>query len=394
MTFPLLTKDLRSEFELRIDKVRNAMIESDADAVLIGSTVNIFYLSGGIFRGYIYIPASGDPLIFMIPPAMPSSDDQTAIHKPEQIPALLESHGVELPGCVALEFDDLYYSEIERLKKLFPGAGVCNASRIMRAARLTKTDFEIALMREDGLKHCAVYSRIGRCYREGMTDIEFQIEVENVLRRGGCLGFLRTAGSRMEINMGSVLAGPNADVPSPYDFSMGGGGVSPSLPVGACGEIMKPGMVVMVDMNGGFNGYQTDMTRCWAIGNVSDLAKKAHECSRTILRDLESFARPRTEAGELYRRAHAIAEREGLSEYFMGHRHKVAFIGHGVGIELNEGPVIMERNKSPLMENMTIALEPKFVVPEAGAVGVENTYVVTSDGLLNLTSMNENLDEL
>ncbi|MDE6393345.1 MAG: aminopeptidase P family protein, partial [Muribaculaceae bacterium] len=248
--------------------------------------------------------------------------------------------------------------------------------------------------RDDGLRHCAVYSRIDSCYREGMTDLEFQIEIEHVLRMEGCLGFLRVAGSRMEINMGSLLAGPNADVPSPYDFSMGGAGVDPSLPVGASGIIMKPGMSVMVDMNGGFNGYQTDMTRCWTVGEVGEKALRAHECSRAILRDLESFARPGVEAGELYRRAARIAEEAGLSSCFMGHAHKVAFIGHGVGIELNEAPVLMGRDRTLLEENMTLAIEPKFVIPEVGALGVENTYVVTDGGLENLTPFNENLAAL
>lgn len=78
----------------------------------------------------------------------------------------------------------------------------------------------------------------------------------------------------------------------------------------------------------------------------------------------------------------------------MGHRQKASFIGHGVGIELNEMPVVMERSKDTLLENMTIALEPKFVIPETGAVGVENTYVVTPSGLKSLTVFPEDIQEL
>ena len=78
----------------------------------------------------------------------------------------------------------------------------------------------------------------------------------------------------------------------------------------------------------------------------------------------------------------------------MGHAHKAGFIGHGVGIELNEIPVVMERSKDILAENMTIAIEPKFVIPHVGAVGVENTYRVTSAGLENLTVFPEDLTEL
>ena len=76
------------------------------------------------------------------------------------------------------------------------------------------------------------------------------------------------------------------------------------------------------------------------------------------------------------------------------HIQKAAFIGHGVGIELNEMPVLTPRSKDVLEENMTIAIEPKFVVPGVGAVGVENTYLVTNNGLENLTPFPEEMAEL
>lgn len=394
MYFPLLTPDLKDEFELRISKVRLAMERNHLDSLLIASTVNIYYLTGGVCRGYFYLPIDREPILFMMPPAEPVNELCVSIRKPEHIPSILSERGYDTPRRLGLEFSDLYYSDVERLKKVFADAEACDGTRPLREARMIKTAYELKKMREDGLRQCAVYSRIDHCYEEDMTDIEFQAKIEHLLRKEGCLGYLRAAGSRMEINMGSLLAGPNADVPSPYDFSMGGAGTDPSLPVGASGLIMKPGMSVMVDMNGGFNGYQTDMTRCWTVGEVSDKARKAHECSRAILRDLEQFARPGVEIGELYRRAARMADDAGFADCFMGHRHKVAFIGHGVGIELNEMPVVMERNHALLEENMTIALEPKFVIPETGAVGCENTYAVTPDGLDNLTPFKETLSQL
>lgn len=394
MNFPLLSSDKSAEFELRIQKVRQIMSDNGLDAVLINSSVNLFYLTGGVCRGYFYLTSAHSPLLFIIPPGSSENAVYRQIRKPENIPSILEAEGYPTPKRVGLEFSDLYYSDVERLKKIFPESEIADATKVMRKARETKTPYELEMMKEDGIRQSSVYSRISSIYREEMTDVEFQTEIERILRLEGCLGYLRAAGARMELNLGSVIAGENADEPSPYDFSMGGGGVDPSLPVGANGMIMKRGETVMVDMNGCFNGYQTDMTRCYAIGNTSELAKKAHECSREILRDLETFGRPGVEIGEMYRRAVKKAEDAGLSDYFMGHKHKVAFIGHGVGIELNEGPVIMERNRSMLEENMTLAIEPKFVIPGVGAVGVENTYIVRADGLENLTQGDENLNEL
>ena len=78
----------------------------------------------------------------------------------------------------------------------------------------------------------------------------------------------------------------------------------------------------------------------------------------------------------------------------MGHNQQAPFIGHGVGIQLNELPVVTSRSRDILEGNMTIALEPKFVIPHVGAVGIENTYVVTASGLECITVFPEEIQEL
>lgn len=222
MNFPLLNKDLSSELSLRIEKIRRAMEAGKTEALLIGSTTNLFYLAGGVFNGFTYIPAVGEPRFFLIPPAKSDSPLAREVRKPEMIAGILQEENYPVPATIGLELDELPYSEIERLKKCFPDSSVTNGTRIMREARLTKTPLELDKMREDGRRQAGVYARIRHCYRENMTDLEFQIEIEHILRLDGCLGFLRAAGRRMELNMGSLLSGANADVPSPYDFSMGG----------------------------------------------------------------------------------------------------------------------------------------------------------------------------
>lgn len=387
--------DMREEVGLRIDRLRRLMRESHVDALLASTTANIFYLSGRVYRGYVYVPLEGEPLWLVVrPDAFDARSRVVALRKPEMIPDELGRFGIPMPECVALECQEASYSDIVRLQKVFAGSRFTDASALLDKAREIKTPFEIAAMKRDGLHHVAVYERIDRCFKRDMTDLEFQIEIERVLRREGCIGYPRVRGDNMEINLGSVVYGPNADVPGPYDFTMGGAGFDPSLPVGADGSIMHPGHTVMVDMNGGFNGYQTDMTRTWRIGDVPDIAYKAHACSIAILRELEKTGVPGTRIGCLYERAVAMAREAGLEKYFMGHRSQVKFIGHGVGIQLNELPVIMGRNESELKENMTLAIEPKFVIPEVGPVGIENTYMVRPDGLDNITVFREELTPL
>ena len=177
----------------------------------------------------------------------------------------------------------------------------------------------------------------------------------------------------------------------PYDFAMGGAGLDPSLPVGACGEEIKDGTTVMVDLNGDFTGYMTDMTRVFSVGEIPQLARDAHQCAIDICRMFECEAKPGVEAKVLYQAAADMAESRGLHRWFMGHRQHAGFIGHGLGIEINEMPVIAPRSRCILEENNTIALEPKFVIPHVGAVGIENTYRITPTGAVSLTNAPEEI---
>lgn len=388
----LIYPDFYSEISLRIQKIRNNMLHGEKSALLIGANTNLYYSTGRFFRGYVYVPFTGEPVWFIIKPRIYEEEINVRfIRKPEEIPALLLEMAYPLPEIIGLEEMDLSYADIIRLKALFPEARLSDASLVLKKARMIKTEWEISEMKADGVHQTNVYSKIGECYHKGMSDLDLQIEIEKKLRLEGSLGVSRVAGNLMEINMGSVISGENADNPGPYEFTMGGSGVDPSLPVGADNSEILEGTTVMIDMNGAFNGYQTDMTRVWALGEIPSLAKKAHECSIEILRFLEKITVPGLPVKDMYQESLKIVNKYGLADFFMGHKSQVGFIGHGVGIELNEIPAITPKSKEMIRENMTLAIEPKFVIPHVGAVGVENTYVVRKQGLENITSFPESI---
>lgn len=383
---------LQSEEQaLRLEKVRGIMNDKKIDALLISDNANKYYLTGRVFSGYIYLPLKGEPIYFVKRPVTMKGDGVVSIRKPEQI---AESIGMVPPATIGLELATASYSKVERLRRIFPQSELADASSVMSAARAVKTAEELEKIRISGIKQDHVYRKIPTLYTEGMTDVELQVEIERESRLEGCLGQFRINGDDMELYMGNILVGDNADVPTPYDFAMGGEGMDPSLPVGCNGTVIKPGNSVMVDVNGNYTGYMTDMTRTYYVEEIGDLARKAHECSIAICRRLAELGRPGTEAKALYEEAEKMAREAGLHEYFMGHRQKAGFVGHGVGIEINELPVIAPRSRDILQENNVIALEPKFVIPKTGAVGVENTYVVTPDGLKPLTNTPEGLTSL
>ena len=385
---------LAKELKLRWDKIQQNMSDIHADGLLICDNVNLYYVSGRIFRGYCYIPVKGEPIFFVRRPLGLNGTQVVYIRKPEEIGEYLQKNGVAFPDKLLLESDSISYSDYKRYETIFTPKEVLNGTALLRRCRSIKTPYEIDLIRRSGELHAKAYETIPSLYRKGMTDVEFSIELEHECRKLGSLGIFRIFGQSMEIFMGSVLAGDNADTPSPYDFAMGGAGLDVSLPVGCNGTVLTEGMSLMVDMGGNFTGYMTDMTRTYAIGSVQELALKAHETSIAIHQAIAAKARPGVAAKDLYELAAEMANHAGLSDYFMGHRQKAGFIGHGVGIEINEAPVLAPRSRDILAEGMVFALEPKFVIPGTGALGIENTYVVTADGVEKLTIFEEELISL
>lgn len=384
----------REEASLRIDRLHKAMAGAGIDGLLVADNADIFYLTGRVYAGFAYIPAGMAPLWFVRRPVELEGDGVVYIRKPEDMASHIVAAALAMPRRLGLELDILSFNQAERLRSVFPAAECVDATPMMRAMRAVKTDFEVEQMRLSGLKHEQVYRKIPKLYRVGMTDVELQVEIERISRLEGCLGVFRISGQSMEIYMGNVLAGRNADVPAPYDFAMGGRGLDPSIPGGAAGEEIREHNAVMVDLNGNFTGYMTDMTRVFAVGSLPQEAVDAHQCSIDICRAFEREARPGVEARTLYEMCADMARERGLERYFMGHRQHAGFVGHGVGIEVNEWPVIAPRSRQILELNNTIALEPKFVIPEVGAVGIENTYVIEDTGARSLTNAPEEIVQL
>lgn len=385
---------LQPELKIRRDKIRSLMAQQGIDAALITCNTNLIYTNGSVISGYLYLPLHSPALLFYKRPNNITSEHAFAIRKPEQIVDLLKEQGLPLPAKIMLEGDELPYTEYCRLAKLFPEAQVVNGTPLIRQARSIKTSIEIELFRRSGIAHAKAYDLIPTVYRPGMTDLEFSIEIERLMRLQGCLGIFRVFGRSMEIFMGSVLTGDNAGYPSPYDFALGGQGLDPALPGGANKTPLKEGQSVMVDLGGNFNGYMGDMSRVYSIGQLPEEAYAAHQVCLDIQEKIAATAGPGVPCEELYNTAIEMVTAAGFADKFMGTQQQAKFIGHGIGLEINEAPVIAPRMKQELEPGMVFALEPKIVIPGVGPVGIENSWVVTNEGIEKLTNCNEEIIEL
>lgn len=386
---------LLPELKQRRDKIRVLMAQQGIDAALFTCNVNLIYTYGQVVSGYLYLPLNDSARLFIKRPNNIEGEHIRPIRKPEQLPDLLTEQGLPLPQRLMLEGDELSFNEYRRLAACFPSAEVLPCgSALVRQARSVKTELEIELFRRSGLAHAKAYAQIPAVYRPGMTDRELSIEIERLMRLEGNLGIFRVFGQSMEIFMGSLLAGDNAAAPSPYDFALGGEGMDPALPGGANNTPLQEGQSLMVDLGGNFYGYMGDMSRVFSIGRLPQQAYDAHQLCLDIQDAIADMARPGVVCEDLYNKAIDMVTRAGMADYFMGVGQKAKFIGHGIGLEINEAPVIAPRMKQELEPGMVFALEPKIVLPGVGPVGIENSWAVGAEGLEKLTICEESIIEL
>lgn len=386
---------LQPELKRRRDKIRALMAQRGVDAALITCNVNLIYTYGGVVSGYLYLPLQAPAQLFVKRPNDLRGECVHPIRKPEQLPDLLKECGLPMPSKLMLEGDELSYNEYARLAACFPETEVVPCgTELIRRARSVKTEMELELFRRSGVAHARAYAQIPSVYRPGMTDREFSIEIERLMRLEGCLGIFRVFGRSMEIFMGSVLTGDNAATPSPYDFALGGAGLDPALPGGANGSLLQAGQSVMVDLGGNFFGYMGDMSRVYSVGRLPQQAYDAHQVCLEVQAEVAAGAKPGVVCEDLYNKAVGMVDKAGFADYFMGIGQKAKFVGHGIGLEINEAPVLAPRMRQELEPGMVFALEPKIVLPGVGPVGIENSWAVTAESVEKLTLAPEEIVEL
>ena len=384
---------LSNDLLIRTQRIQEKMQADNVDACILTTSVNVFYVAGSIYNGYFYLPVEGKPIHFIKRTSSVTFDNAVHIRKPEQIADELAKLSLDIPKRILLETDAVSFNDCNRIISSLQNPEVVNASTLLRKIRSVKSEFELSQIRICAQKHVEVYKQIPNIYKPGMTDLDLQFQIELLMRQHGSLGIFRSYGANMDIYMGSLLVGENAEAPSPFDFALGGKGEN-SLPLGACGEKIEKGNTIMVDMAGNYSPWMTDMTRVFSLGKVSDLAYKAHQISIEIHETIIQNTKVGTACAELYNTAIDIVKKNQLEAYFMGTKQQAQFIGHGVGIEINEPPVLTPRSKELLEVNTVFALEPKFVIPGIGAVGIENTFVVKENDLVKLTILEESIIDL
>jgi Xaa-Pro aminopeptidase len=387
------------EYARRWEKFQKRLRAHGLDGALLVQAADVIYFTGTFQDGHLYIPAEGKPLFMVrrdynLARADAAVEDVVPIRSFRQLPELIHEAGHPGPERLGLEFDVLPVATYQYYRKVFPGAEFTDCASLVRELRAVKTPFEITLLRDAGRRMDAVFEALPGILREGRTEVEMAGLFEAVARREGHQGLLRMRGLNAEPFWGHLLTGETALVTSFFDGAVGGPGVGPAFRFGASFKTLNRNEPVVVDYPGIFHGYIVDMTRIFVVGKLPAKLARGHRVALEIQEALAREVRPGWTAAAVYERARTLVAEAGLEAHFMGHANPVRFVGHGVGLELNELPVLAAGLETELVPGMVFALEPKFAFPGAGVVGIENTFLVTSDGLERLTNYPDEVREL
>jgi len=387
------------EFAARWLRFQERLQEHGIDGALLVQSADLVYFTGTFQDGHLYIPAQGTPR-FMVRRDWASAradaalDDVVPIQSFSQLPGLIREAGYPVPRRLGLELDVLPVQTYFRYQKAFPGAELVDCSSLIKELRAVKTPYELTLLRDAGRRADAMFASLPGIIREGRTEVEMAGLFEAVARREGHQGLLRMRGLNAETFWGHLMTGVTATQAGFFDGATGGTGVGPEFRFGASFKKLARNEPVVVDYPGIFRGYIVDMTRIFVAGTLPETLQRAHRTALEIQNTLAAEIRPGKTTAEVYERARALADEAGLAAHFMGYDNPVRFVGHGVGLELNELPVLAPGRETRLEANMVIAVEPKFAFPGIGVVGIENTFVITGNGLERLTNYPDEIIEL
>lgn len=365
----------------RVALLQEALRAKPLGGALLLAAVDVLYYAGTRQNAALWIPASGEPIL-LVRKSFARAKAEGAIADVRPFPPSKELAAVlGATGKVGTPFEAAPQATLDWWRKQLPAAELVDLSAPIRAQRSVKVAAEIAAQREAAVRLGAVLADIPTFLRAGMRELDLAVEIESRLRRAGSQGAPRMRGFNNEMWMGIAVAGAAAAEPGCFDGPVVGQGLHAAYPAGSSEHVIRRGEPVLVDFCFVHKGYVADMTRVAVIGELPPELARAHEVAIAIQDEVAAGLVPGAIPAELWERARAHAEREGLGDKFMGPPGDQArFVAHGVGLELDELPILAPGFTSPLVAGQVLAVEPKFVFPGLGAVGVENDYAVTDKG--------------
>ncbi len=375
------------EIRQRQFRLAELLAKEGFEAALLRAPLHIFYFSGTFVDGHLVLTARAKAYLLVYRTLARAEQEAQAVEvlpfrSLKALPGFLKDLGLRYLG---LEGDRLPLNDFKRYERLLQGFVLKDISALLWRLRAEKSPYEIECLRRAGCMLAEALEEFLPCLRLGMTELEAASHLERVLRRRGHPAYTRVARWTQELAYGHLLFGPSAAIPAYTTTGQGGPGVV-GFAQGPGFRKLCPQDLIVVDYAGWWEGYMVDQTRLLAWTHPSPEISDRYDRIQELLHTLEENLRPGVLAEELYLLAQEQAQQLGLSDCFMAHGpERVPFVGHGVGLEIDEWPALAQGVKVPLKPGMVIALEPKCHLPGIGEVGLEDTYLITPNGAERLT---------
>jgi Xaa-Pro aminopeptidase len=374
------------EIDNRRKKIQSILQKNNVEGLFIVQKVDLFYFSGTAQNGYLYIPAEGEPLLMVIK-YMPRAVEESSIKNiieiksKKDIPHKISEFYGTLPSILGLEFDVLPVNEFNIYKNLLPVKEYVDGSPFILQTRMIKSDWEIAQMEKAAELSGKTFEYMRSAIHPGLTEMEFAGMFETFARKLGHSGFLSARNYQAKAYSWHILSGKNGGMVGLLDAPASGAGTSAAFPCGASSKKLNSNEPIMIDLGINLNGYHMDETRMFAIGSMPDMAMTACKASIEIHNEVLNKVKPGVTLAELYQISVSKAESLGFSAPYLGPPgYKVIFIGHGIGLELVEYPIIAKDRELRLAPGMTFSLEPKMVFENQFSAGIESVFLVTETG--------------
>lgn len=376
----------QQELEQRMARFRRLMDQYDEDweIVYIFTRVGQYYFTGTMQDGVLIVPRDTEAT-YWVRISYERAMDESNFSNIKVMRSYRDAAAsfTAIPKTAYIEKDFLPMSLWERFSKYFETEKVKAVGAVISQLRWRKSAYELEQMRAAGTIHQRLLEQeVPKLLREGMSENGLTGEIYSLFVREGHQGIARFAMFDTQIVVGQIAIGANALYPTHFDGPGGNRAVSPAAPyTGNPNRKIKPGDLIFVDTPVMVNGYHTDKTMIYSFGeNPKAEVMREHQACVAIKDRIVEQMKPGVLPEDIYNNVMGELSPEFLKN-FMGYADRqVKFLGHGIGLFIDEMPVIADRFKMPLEENMCFALEPKKGIAGVGMVGIEETYVVTPNG--------------
>lgn len=384
------------EIALRHARSRHLLqtLVPEAGGLLIASRLGIYYLTGTMGWGLLWLPVEGNPVLMVRKgrerALLESPLSQVVSFKSyKEVPGLCADVGSPLSSIVAVDKNGFSWTMAEMLQSRLGGVCFVSGDAVLTQARAVKSEWELEWLRLCGSLHAHVLDEVLPAnIRPGMTEREIALCYVHASFASGGNGQLRMTAHGEELFFGYTSAGDSGNYPTYYNGPLGCAGAHPATPfLGSEERRWKRGEPLSLDMGFSVAGYATDRTQIyWSGPSIPDDVRRAHDVCIRILEQAMAELKPGGLPASIYEGACALARQEGQEAGFMGlGADKVAFLGHGIGLAVDEFPAFARGFTAPLEKGMVVALEPKIGLPGIGMVGVEHTFEITGSGARSLT---------